>query len=117
MPISLRLPIDTETMIADFGARHGLSKTAVILRSIEEFLARHAQPSSFRIYEEAVRESTVAGKVSAGNAAGREGVEKRPQKLATRGAIQRKHAIRSTRASQALAKASSISRRSGRKPA
>ncbi len=49
MPISLRLPPDIETRIAGFGSRAGLTKSAVIVRSIEEFLARHAQPSSQRI--------------------------------------------------------------------
>ena len=60
MPISLRLPVETESMIADFGARNGLSKTAVIVRSIQEFLATHAQPSSLQIYEQAMRETAVA---------------------------------------------------------
>lgn len=49
IPISLRLPPDIETRIAGFGSRAGLTKSAVIVRSIEEFLARHAQPSSQRI--------------------------------------------------------------------
>ena len=115
MPISLRLPLDTETMIVAFGARHGLSKSAVIVRSIQEFLARHAQPSSLQIYEEAMLESAGAETRSAGGDAAREGAEKRPQKLASREAIRRKHATRSARASQALAKTASSPRRKARK--
>lgn len=58
MPTSLRLPADIETRIAGFGSRTGLTKSAVIVRSIEEFLARHAEPSSLHIYEEAMRNAT-----------------------------------------------------------
>ncbi len=65
MPISLRLPVEVEKQIAGYSARHGVSKSAVIVRSISEFLANHAQPSSFQIYEEAMREAQVES--SAGN--------------------------------------------------
>lgn len=99
MPISLRLPSDIEAQIAGFGARLGLSKSALIVRSIQEFLARHAQPSSLQIYEEAMREaldSATDGK--------RESMEQRPLKRKAREAIRQKHAARSQRAAQALDK-------------
>lgn len=117
MPISLRLPLAIETMIAAFSARHGLSKSAVIVRSIEEFLARHAQPSSLQIYEEAMRESAAAEGGNPSGDAVREGAEKRPQKLASLDAIRRKHAVRSARASQALSKKASPPGRGRRKAA
>ncbi len=97
MPISLRLPEDLETQIAGFGARQGMSKSAVIVRSIHEFLARHAQPSSLQVYEEAMREAQGQRDDSR-----REALEQRPLKLAVRKAIRRKHAERSKRAMQAL---------------
>lgn len=116
MPISLRLPVKTESMIADFGARHGLSKTAVIVRSIQEFLATHAEPSSLQIYEQAMRESTRARAASAVDDATREAAEKRPHKLAVRETIRRKHALRSARALQAMTgKASTARRGTGKK--
>ena len=97
MPISLRLPEDLETQIADFGARQGMSKSAVIVRSIHEFLAKHAQPSSLQIYEEVMREAE-----GQRDAAERDALEQRPLKLAVRKAIRRKHAQRSKLARQAL---------------
>lgn len=116
MPISLRLPVETETKIADFGARHGLSKTAVIVRSIQEFLATHAEPSSLQIYEEAMRERTVAASASAVGDAAREAAEERSRKLAIRESIRRKHALRSARALQAMTtKASTARRNTGNK--
>ncbi len=116
MPISLRLPVETETMIADFGARHGLSKTAVIVRSIQEFLAAHAQPSSLQIYEGAMRESAVAASASALSDAARDNAEKRSRKLAVREAIRHKHTLRSARAKQALAtRVSTAGRGAGKK--
>ena len=97
MPISLRLPEDLETQIAGFGARQGMSKSAVIVRSIHEFLARHAQPSSLQIYEETMREAE-----SQHDDAKRETLERRPRKLAVRKLVRRKHAERSKLARQAL---------------
>ena len=81
MPMSLRLPAETETMIADFGARHGLSKTAVIVRSIQEFLATHAQPSSLQVYEQAMRGITAPLPGNPASDSAREEAEKRPRKL------------------------------------
>ena len=98
MPISLRLPEDLETQIAGFGARQGISKSAVIVRSIHEFLARHAQTTSLQIYEEAMREAE-----GQRDDAKREAMEQRPLKLAVRKVIRRKHAERSKLARQALA--------------
>ncbi|MSQ72174.1 MAG: hypothetical protein EXR27_12905 [Betaproteobacteria bacterium] len=99
MPISLRLPADIETQIAGYGARLGLTKSAVIVRSIQEFLARHAQPSSLQIYEDAMRDATPG----LDNAA-RETSERRPHKLKLRAALRRKHARRSERAARAPTK-------------
>ena len=97
MPISLRLPVEIESQIAGFGARLGLTKSAVIVRSIEEFLAHHAQPSSLEIYEAAMRaaspESVPAAVVDANGSR-----ELRAHKLKVRAAIARKHAERSKHA-------------------
>lgn len=128
MPISLRLPADIETRIAGFGARQGMSKSAVIVRSIQEFLTRHAQPTSFQIYQDVMRDGTKANaRNQRGDArnqrsdAGREAAEKRPEKIAVRDAIRRKHAARSGRAgvgaNEALAKTSAAPRSGTRKPA
>ena len=121
MPISLRLPADIETRIAGFGARQGMSKTAVIVRSIQEFLARHAQPTSFQIYEDAMRDGAKANARNQRSDTRREAAEKRPEKIAVRDVIRRKHAARSGRAearvNEALAKKSATPRGSTRKPA
>ena len=99
MPISLRLPIEIEDQIAGFSARQGLSKSAVIVRSIHEFLARNAQPSSFQIYEEVMREGTdKSGDVK--RDVKREASEQRPYKFLVRDAIRQKHDERSARATK-----------------
>ena len=117
MPISLRLPADIETRIAGFGARQGMSKSAVIVRSIQEFLARHGQPSSFQVYEGVMRDGDAAGLRTRKSDARREAAEPRPLKLASRAAIRRKLAARSARARRALTEPSATLRRSTRKPA
>ncbi len=93
MPISIRLPPEIESQITGFSSRFGVSKSAVIVRSIQEFLTRHAQPSSFDIYEKAMRsqQKSLPPKPDA-----------RPLKSQARQAIERKHAQRSARATQAL---------------
>jgi hypothetical protein len=98
MPISLRLPSDIEMQIAGFGAREGMSKSAVIVRSIQEFLARHAAPTAFDLYQEAMRDSSTT------KDAPRQSAEQRSNKLQLREAVQRKHAQRSSRATQTLKK-------------
>lgn len=103
MPISLRLPADIETQIAGFSARLGLSKSAVIVRSLQEFLARHAQPSSLQIYEEAMGATQDAPGLAKSDEKN-EAAEQRPHKLQARAAIRRKHAQRSERAVQAQSK-------------
>ena len=103
MPISLRLPADIETQIAGFSARLGLSKSAVIVRSLQEFLARHAQPSSLQIYEEAMGATQDAPGLAKSDEKN-EAAEQRPHKLQARVAIRRKHAQRSERAVQAQSK-------------
>jgi predicted transcriptional regulator len=102
MPISLRLPTEIEDQIAGFSARQGMSKSAVIVRSIREFLDRNAQPSSFQIYE-AVMAAGAAGADTSGDAqqdAKREAVEKRPHKILLRDAVRQKHAMRSAGAAE-----------------
>lgn len=99
MPISLRLPTEIEDQIAGFSARQGMSKSAVIVRSIREFLDRNAQPSSFQIYEAVM----AAGADTRGDAqkdAKREAVDKRPHKILLRDAIRQKHAMRSAGAAE-----------------
>ena len=54
MPISLRLPAEVDSQIASYSARLGLSKSAMIVRSIEEFLAKNAQPSAYQLYLDAM---------------------------------------------------------------
>lgn len=100
MPISLRLSTDIEDQIAGFSARQGLSKSAVIVRSIHEFLARNAQPSSFQIYEEVMREGVdESGDVN--NDRKREAAEQRPHKILVRDAIRQKYAKRSASVAKA----------------
>ena len=96
MPISLRLPTNVESQIASYSARLGLSKSAVFVRSIEEFLAKNAQPSAYQLYLDAMASTqttaipSVEGKALGGH------------KLAAQKALQRKHKERSGRAAQAL---------------
>jgi len=98
MPISLRLPADIEDQVASFSARQGISKSAVIVRSIHEFLNRNAQPSSLQIYEELMRENANNSGDTKRNAerdAKYEGAEQRPHKILVRDAIRQKHDTRS----------------------
>ena len=96
MPISLRLPFDIDSKIASYSARLGLSKSAVIVRSIEEFLAKNAQPSAYQLYLDAMEsaQSTPAQSLSLKAPDG--------HKQAIQKALQRKHKDRSARATQAL---------------
>ena len=99
MPLSLRLPADIESDIAAFSARHKTSKSAVIVRSIREFLAAHAQPSSQQIYTEemqaAAKRANPAGIASAAR------IEKRPHKILFAQLMREKHARRTGQASKA----------------
>ena len=93
MPLSLRLPAEVDSQIASYGARSGLSKSAVIVRSIEEFLAKNAQPSAYQLYLDAmasVQPDAGLSKTVAGH------------KLAIQKALQRKHKDRSARGTKAL---------------
>lgn len=96
MPTSLRLPADIESQIAGFGSRTGLTKSAVIVRSIEEFLARHAEPSSLHIYEEAMRN------ISSQPDSQGDTLARSPHKQQVLQSVRRKHAQRSARATSAL---------------
>ena len=98
MPISLRLSDELESQITGFGARQGLSKSAVIVRSIQEFLARNSQPTSLQIYQDAMRD-VLKGELKPDsqkvrNDAIRTAAEVRPHKLQVREAIRSKHAKR-----------------------
>jgi hypothetical protein len=105
MPISLRLPLEIESQITGFSTRTGVTKSAVIVRSIQEFLAKHAVPTSAQIYEEAMRGATSRGVSAVGSSPSdeRELLEPRPLKLQVRKALRSKHAERSARATQVLA--------------
>ena len=109
MATSLRLPADIETRIAGYGSRLGLTKSAVIVRSIEEFLARHAEPSSLHIYEEAMRNAAYqhdgrrANPRDDGEAnALKAEMSRSPSKQQVLRSIRVKHAQRSARATSAL---------------
>lgn len=91
MSLSLRLPTALESDIFAYSARTGLSKSAVIVRSIEAFLRSNAQPSAFDLYEEAMR-----GIGSSSNTPALK--DARPHKQAIATAVRRKHAERSARA-------------------
>jgi gamma-glutamylcysteine synthetase len=99
MPISLRLPTDIENQIAGFSARQGISKSAVIVRSIHEFLNRNAQPSSLQIYEEVMRDGANNSSDAASDAQ-REAAEQRPLKIRMREVIRQKHGERSASAAK-----------------
>ena len=96
MPVSLRLPLKVEQQIAEYGVRQGLTKSAVIVRSIEAFLAAHAQPNAYQLYLDAMQEAQSPPQARRG--AG----ETRPHKLAIQKAMRKKHLVRSARAVQAL---------------
>ena len=99
MPTSLRLPVDVENQLSDYVLRAGVSKSAVIVRSIEAYLAERAQPSAYDLYVKAMDEADrtqVTQQVAIPN-------EQRPHKLAYRAALRVKYAARSARAVDALA--------------
>jgi predicted DNA-binding protein len=100
MALSLRLPSPLESEILAYSTRTGLSKSAVIVHSIEAFLRSNTQPSAFDLYEEAMR--NVSGATQTPTAP-----DQRPHKQAIADAIQRKHDERSARALQAWKQAPS----------
>lgn len=100
MAISLRLPLDIESQLVGFSARQGISKSALIVRSIQEFLAKHAQPSAYQLYLDALRTVDDASPADAK----RDALHARSGKLDARTAIQAKHSERSARAIRALAR-------------
>ena len=71
----------------------------MIVRGIHELLARSAQPSSFQIYEEVMREG-VNERKNIKSDAKREAAEQRPHKILVRDAICQKHAERSASATK-----------------
>lgn len=96
MPISLRLPAEVDSQIASYSARLGLSKSAVIVRSIEEFLAKNGRPSAYQLYLDSMESVHSTLSQSAKNEA------PAVHKLGIQKALQRKHKERSVRATQAL---------------
>ena len=98
MPISLRLPTSFETQLAQYSAQHGISKSAVIVRSIEEFIQRNAQPTSFEIYEAAMREKKTPDSRNINEFSPQESTN---HKRAVNDVLRRKHAVRSARAKSA----------------
>lgn len=104
MPISLRLPADVDSQIASYSARAGLSKSAVIVRSIEEFLAKNAQPSAYQLYLDAMEsaQTTTVRPAAQSTTPTAQATPLDGHKLAVRKALQRKHKDRSARATQAL---------------
>ena len=102
MPVSLRLSPPLEAQIMDYALRTGLNKTAVIVKSVQEFLERNAQPSAPEIYRAVMREAALEDQAAAqAAAAARDALETRPHKIKAREAARRKHAERSERAIRA----------------
>ncbi len=66
-----------------------LPKSSVMGRSFHEFLARNAQPSSFEIYQEVMREGMDGRRI-----AKRKAAEQRPYKALVHDAIRQKYAKR-----------------------
>jgi hypothetical protein len=98
MPLSLRLPNLLESELAQYSARAGISKSAAIVRSIEEFMARHAQPNAHELY----LQTLPTGEAPSGLAA--KPADPRPRKQAFRDAMQAKQAARLERSRKPLAK-------------
>jgi len=61
MPLSLRLRPDLEQRIAEYCARTGMSKSAVIVRGVREFLDAQASPTPYELGKD-VFELTGSGK-------------------------------------------------------
>ena len=51
MPLSIRLKPQLEQRVAEYAVRKGVSKSALIARSLEEYLDRNSGPSLFDLYE------------------------------------------------------------------
>ena len=103
MPLSLRLPAPLESQIVDYALRAGVNKTTVIVKSVQEFLARNAQPSAFKLYEDVMRgaapsSTELAADQHLAQDLAHDAKEQRPHKLQVREAMRRKHAQRSTAA-------------------
>ena len=100
MPISLRLPSEVDSQIASYSVRLGVSKSAIIVRSIEEFLARNAQPSAYQLYVDAMKSVPPSVALAAKTKSlSKPGAGHKP---AVQKAMQLKHKERSARAVRAL---------------
>ena len=102
MPLSLRLPADIESEIAAFGARHKVSKSSVIVRSIREFLVLHAQPSPQEMYRQemqaAAKRALTDGARRQATKGGTARIEVRPHKIKFQQLMREKHARRTGQA-------------------
>jgi hypothetical protein len=96
MPLSLRLPGFLESELAQYSARAGISKSAAIVRSIEEFMARHAQPNAHALYLQTMPAGEALSDTKAKPA------DPRPRKRAFRAAMQAKQEARIGRSRKAL---------------
>ena len=82
-----------------------ISKSAVIVRSIEEFLTRHAQPSAYQIYLDVMKAADKAPVEQTRTQ------KQRGHNLAVQKALRRKDAERSARALSALKAPGQLRRR------
>lgn len=89
MPVSLRLPAGVEEELATYAARKGMSKSAVIVQSLQAYLAAHAQPSAHALYQEEMRKLPAAESARD---------DPRPRKRAFRERLRDKRAGRNGRA-------------------
>jgi len=51
MPLSIRLKPHLEQRVAQYAVQKGVSKSAVITRSVEEYLDRNTGPTLYEMYE------------------------------------------------------------------
>jgi replicative DNA helicase len=94
MPISLRLPHPLEAELIGLSARAGVSKSALIVRSIEEFMARHGKPSAHELYLQTLPRSSEAASPA-------QPLDARPHKQAFRSTMQAKQQQRRLRSGSA----------------
>jgi uncharacterized protein HemY len=51
MPLSIRLKPALEQRVAEYAVRNGKSKSAVIAKSVEEYLERNSGPELYALYQ------------------------------------------------------------------
>jgi hypothetical protein len=95
MALSLRLPSDIEQMIVAYSASEGISKSAVIMKSIRDFFERQKpQPTAYDIYLQVMAESKAEQAKNCKEDWYQIDKETRPHKIAIHKAMQAKHARR-----------------------